>query len=324
MYNEEQKKEFISRYTKKDTTAQLVRQVFDRFEPYETEWGMDLAQQEAKILQPVVNELTGLRSKGAETILIILKEYVKWCNNNGYETSRGIYGVRLSFTEKIKCQMVASPLDLKVRLDFAFDKPEKETVDVVYRIFLWAAFAGMDDTDAIRLTADNIDLPNLRINFEGHSYELYKECVEDFEKACTLTEFYYEHTEPHYVMWRNRAEGDLIMRGIRVPEVKLDILRAAVRRNLVSASKEDETDFRKNSKLAYKRVYLSGLFYRMYERERAGIQPNFSAIVAKDMAERNAEKKYTLTKTRTWNMIANTIERNYLSDYQKWKCAFDI
>lgn len=326
MYNEKQKKEFISYYTKKNTTAQLTRQIFDSFEPYESTWQMDLSAQNAELLQPVINEITGLRSKSADPILIILREYVKWCKNNGLETSRGIFEVRLSFTDKIRRQMVASPLDLKIRLDYAFDVPEKETVDIVYRVFLWTAFAGMEDVDAIRLTANNIDLPKLRINFEGHSYELYKECILDFEKACNLIEFYYEHSEPDYVMWRNRAESDLILRGIRTPEVKLERLRAAVRQKLVSAPQPDDgdNDYRKQSKLAYNRVYLSGLFYRMYERERAGIQPNFSAIVAQDMAKRRAIEEYTLTKTRTLTTIANTMERNYLLDYQKWKCAFDI
>lgn len=322
MYNETQKNAFIASHTNSDKTTALIVQIFNWFEPYENEWQCDLSQQSTEVLQPVVNELTGVRSKSTELILIILKEYVKWCGRSGYEVSRGIFDVRINTIDKIQSQMVASPLHLKSILDRCeFDTPNKETVDVTYRVFLWMAFAGLDDKDAIRVTTNDVDLQNLRINFEGHSYEIYKECREDFEKACCLTDFLYEH--PNYSIRRDRAEGNIIMRGFRSPTVDLKTLRPLINKKLTTdADGGGETKTRQKSKLSYKRIYLSGIFYRAYERERAGIPVDFSDVVALEMQRKEKVKQYTTSKTRTLSVIANMIEREYLADYEKWKCAF--
>jgi len=47
---------------------------------------------------------------------------------------------------------------------------------------------------------------------------------------------------------------------------------------------------------------------------------DFSTLVAKDM--KNTD--YTISATRTLNTIANKLEREYMADYDKWKCAFDV
>lgn len=345
MYNEERKQEFINTHTQKNSTKKFMAQIFNWFEPYETEWGIDLSQQSAEILQPVVDKTSGLRSKSTELVLILLKEYVNWCGRNGYETSRGIYEVKINSIEKIKNQMVSSPIHLKRIIDretpketpvntnkkeekkFGFDKPERETVDITYRVFLWMAFAGLDDEDAIRVTADDVDLANLRINFEGHSYEIYKECIEDFEKACNLKSFIYEH--PRYTIRRDRALGNCIMRGFRSSDIDLKSIRPIINRRLNPTEKDrDKFENLKQPfcKLSYKRIQLSGMFYRMYERERAGYTLNFSEEVASQI-NRKLEKDpntYTTTDTRTMTTIANQIEREYLADYRKWKCAFAI
>ena len=319
MYNENQKRAFIESHTNSDKTMAKIVQIFSWFEPYEEDWGLDLSKQSAEKLQPVVNELTGVRSKSTELILIILKEYVKWCGRNGYEVSRGIFDVRINTIDKIQNQMVASPLHLKAKLDEFFEPVEEETIDITYRVFLWMAFAGLDDKDAIRVTADCVDLKNLRINFEGHSYEIYKECIEDFKKACDLTDFQYKH--PNYITRRDRADGNLIMRGIRTPTVDLKTIRPVINKKF-GADDTEETSGRQKSRISYKRTYLSGIFYRAYERERAGLPVDFSEFIARSIERKEKTKKYTVTKTRTLTTIANTIEREYLADYEKWKCAF--
>lgn len=320
MYNESQKKRFISSYTSSNKTATLITQIFNWFQPYEELWGKDLSQQETELLQPAINNMTGVRIKSTELVLIILKEYVKWCGRNGYEISDGIFNVRIDTIDKIQNQMVASPLHLKRVLNDYFKLPEEETVDVIYRVFLWMAFAGLDDKDAIQVTAEDVDLNNLIIRFKGRNYELYKECREDFEKACSLTDFYYEHREPYYTTRRNRASGNLIMRGIRSSSVDLKTIRPIINKRFSQKNKDDKQ--KSNRQFSYRKIYLSGIFFREYERERAGYGLDFSTVIAEDIARKEQTKKYTVTKTRTLTTIANTMQREYLADYEKWKCAF--
>ncbi|MDO4562207.1 MAG: hypothetical protein Q4C12_00075 [Clostridia bacterium] len=324
MYNENQKRNFISEHTSSDKTSALIVQIFNWFEKYEAEWGMDLSQQTAEKLQPVVNGFTGVRSKSTELVLIILTEYVKWCGRNGYDVSKGIYDVRVNTIHKIQNQMVASPLHLKSKLDEFFEPTEKETVDVIYRVFLWMAFAGLDDKDAIRVSIDDVDLDDLHINFEGHSYEIYKECRDEFEKACSLTDFQYEHQVPYYVTRRERASGRLLMRGIRSPSVDLKTLRPIINKKFAVNDKDENETLRQKSRISYKRIYLSGIFYRAYEQERAGLPVDFSEVIAAEIARKEKTKKYTVTKTRTLTTISHKIEKEYLADYEKWKCAFAI
>lgn len=325
MYNERVKREFLSSYTHKKSTTSFIIQIFNWFEPYENEWEMDLSQQTTEILQPVINDITGVREKSTELIIIILKEYVKWCGRNGYEISKGIFDVRINTIDKIQNQMVASPLHLRAILNDKknnFDSLDKNTVDITYRVFLWMAFAGLEDKDAVRVTSDDVDLENLRINFEGYSYEIYKECKEDFEKACKLTVFNYEH--PHYTTCRERADGNVIMRGFRSPTVDLKTIRPIINKKFSENDEEQSDNKRQKSRISYKRIYLSGIFYRAYEQERAGLPIDFSNIIALEIDRKEKVKKYTTTKTRTLTTISNRMKREYLADYEKWKCAFTV
>lgn len=321
MYNEEQKRAFIESHTKSDNTMAKIIQIFTWFEPYEEKWGLDLSQQNAEELQPVVNAITGVRGKSTELVIIILKEYIKWCERNGYKFSNGIYDVKIDAIEKIKTQMVASPLHLQSVLNEFFDKVEEETVDITYRIFLWMAFAGLEDKDAIRVTKNCVDLKSLKIRFEGHSYNIYEEGLEDFVKACTLTDFKFIH--PNYITRRNRAAGDIIMRGVRSSTVNLKTIRPVINKKF-SAKDTEKIKGHQKSHVSYKRIYLSGVFYRAYEREQAGLPVDFSEFVAMSMERRVLARKkdYETSKTRTHNTIANAFEREYLADYERWKCAF--
>lgn len=327
MYNDDRKKSFIDSYTNSQKTTSLIVQIFTWFEPYESEWGSDLSQQSSVTLQPVVDRISGLRSKSVELVLIILKEYVKWCARNGYQVSNGIYDVKVSAIDKIREQMVASPLHLKTILDSHFRPSDTETVDITYRVFLWMAFAGLSDREAIRVSSGDVDLENLRINFEGRSYEIYKECRLDFEKACNLKYFNYEHPD-YETIQRDRVEGDLIMRGIRSHVIEIKTIRPVINKKLRKHIWENGQDKNKSKndsqedKLSYKRIYLSGIFYRAYEQEMAGLPVRFSEAVAIEMQRKESQGRYTLSKTRTLTTIANAIEREYISDYARWKCAF--
>lgn len=337
MYNEEQKRNFIKNYTSSQSTAKKIEQIFSWFATYEEKWGMDLAEQSVSELQPVVNSVSGVRTKSTETVLYILKDYVKWCLNNGYKASNGMFGVRTVATEKIREQMVSSPLHLKNILDGAdsakkavnddnkkvkkyyFDKAEMETVDITYRVFIWMAFAGLRDKDAVRVTSDCVDLKRLKINFEGESYELYKECIDDFEAACNLKDFTFCHG--NYTTRRPRAEGDAIARGFISPIADIGTLRPLINKRFANRVAEKK-DGKQKSVLSYNRIYMSGVFYRAFESECAGLPVDFSKEVAFLMQKKEQEGEQYTTKTRTLKSIANKFEREYREDYEKWKCAF--
>ena len=79
MFNDEQKTRFIRSYTSSINTANVATNVFNSFEKHEQEWGADLCTRSADELQPVIDDILGLRSKSRWMTLSILKEYAKWC-----------------------------------------------------------------------------------------------------------------------------------------------------------------------------------------------------------------------------------------------------
>ena len=65
---------------------------------------------------------------------------------------------------------------------------------------------------------------------------------------------------------------------------------------------------------------MSGLFYRVYEMERAGISPNFSEAALRVMDG----KTYSLKGREKLEHKQNRIEKDYMEDYERWKLAFSI
>ncbi len=325
MYNEKQKLDFISSYTTSVKTANLLKQIFNRTEFYENKYGNDLSQATAEQIQEYFdNQSKGIRSATNELTLKMITNYVTWCSEKGLPISDGVYNVKLSTIEIAKQVMVSSPLHLKERLDEYFDSPDDNTIDITYRVFLWMAFAGLKDVDAIRVEAKNVDLDNLLIHFEGHDYELYKEAKEDFNKACNLLSFTYTHAgKLYYKQSRSRADGDNIMRGFRTSQPELLTLRPVINKALsqTKLERESKQNIDKNkARISYHKLRLSGVFYRQRKLEIDGYKVDFSALVAQEMQE----KQYSFSRTRTPCVVANFLAKNYMNDYITWKCAFPL
>ena len=111
MYNEGLKINFIRNYTQSINTANVATTVFTAFEPHEEAWGADLCTKSTEELQPVIDEIVGLRSKSQWMSLTILKEYVKWCiTMNVPGACDGMLRITAVGLDKVRKQMVTSPL----------------------------------------------------------------------------------------------------------------------------------------------------------------------------------------------------------------------
>lgn len=311
MYNEERKEKFITSYTDSPKSAYYVRAIFKKFAPYEEdEWHSDLCMQSTEVLEPIINSQTGARMESAERALIVLKEYVKWCARNGIETSNGVFGVRVDVVEAVKEQMVASPLHLQKKLDELFNAEDEQTMDCLYRAYIWMAYAGLTDTEALEVEVSEVDLTDLVIRHNDKVYQLYKEAKKTFEQACNLKQFKYKHKNYDTALENPRVPGTKLMRGIKSDVMKLSTLRSVITKKTAAHG----------MKMSYKKIFYSGIFYRVYENERAGEDISFADYVA-EVLEKN---DYVLNKNRTINKIANEMIRALEIDYDRWKCAFSI
>lgn len=316
MYNEELKRKFIMDYTGSLKTANVASTLFQAIEKYEAAWGADLCTKSADELQPVINEMVGLRSKSRWMTLTILKEYVKWCIAMKIpDACDGMLHIEAIGLDKVRHQMVSSPLHLQRFMDSIFDPEEEETIDNVYRCYFWMAYGGIDEKDTILIKEEDVDFSGMFIRYKTTSVPIYREAIPAFRNAVMLNSFVYKHPNYSKDIRRNRVPGDTIMRGIKAV-TKTFTIRATLSKRNIKAIEDGKT----NLQLSFYRVRMSGLFYRVYEMERAGITPNFSEAALRVMDG----KTYSLKGREKLKHKQNRIEKDYMEDYERWKLAFFI
>ena len=317
MYNEELKTKFVRGYTNSISTAEVCQTIFNAFEQYEVEWDADLCTRSAEELQPVVDNLVGFRARSKWMRLIILKDYVKWCIGMKVPGAcDGMLKIETVGLEKVKHQTVASPLHLQRYLDSICEPESEETTDNIYRCFYWLAYGGVAEEDILSIKCSDVDLNNMVVRYNDTEVPIYREALPAFKNCVKLTQFVYKHPNYDKLVYKDRADGDTLVRGIRsAPSIKA--MRVELSRRSKAKMDEGKTDL----KLSYFRVWISGLFYRMYERERAGIPVDFSAAAAQFMEG----KTYKLDRGRnTPEAKRRQLTRDYLEDYERWKLAFAI
>lgn len=319
MYNGELKTKFIRDYTQSINTAKVATTIFNSFSIYEEGWQADLCTKSAEELQPIIDNVMALRMRSQWVAMNILKEYVRWCIvNNVPNACDGMLNITMVGLEKIRRKMVSSPLHLQQCLNKVFLPEEDNTIDNLYRCYYWMAYAGLKEEDTVLLSPANICFQEQCINFEGASYPLYRESLPAFRNAAELTGFMYDHPGYNKPVMRSRVDGDTIMRGIKA-DTKIMTIRSALSRRMASAEKNGLTDV----KLSFFRTWLSGLFYLMYERERAGITVDFSETVASVMAGKTYRIEGVNKRIKV-SHLQNRKKLDYMEDYQRWKLAFAI
>lgn len=316
MYNEQQKVNFIRGYTGSLNTANVATTIFNALEKYEEQWQADFCTRSKEELQPVIDEIVGLRTKSQWMTLIILKEYVKWCIAMKVPGAcDGMLQVEAVGLDKVRHQMVSSPLHLQKYLDELFDPESEETIDNIYRCYFWMAYGGIDEEDTILVKREDINFEQMTIAYKDTNIPIYREALPAFRNAVSLTDFLYKHPNYTKTVRRDRIGGDTIMRGIKA-ETKTFTMRVTISKRNIKAVEDGRTDLQ----LSFYRVRMSGLFFRAYERERAGIPVDFSEAAMRAMAG----KEYSIKGRIKLEHKQNRMERDYMEDYQRWKLAFSI
>lgn len=315
MYNEDLKEAFIFDYTSNISKREQCVSLFDYFEQYEKEWNADLCTRTAEELQPAVNKLYGLRTSGNRARLSTLHSYGRWCIDHNVENvCDGILNVLPYDIEKTRVRMVISPLHLQKYLDSVFEKESEETIECVYRCFYWMAYGGCPEELVLSVTSDDISFDKMVFRAGDEEYPIYREGLETFKKCSTLDFFMYHHPNYSNTILRQRIPGNVILRGIR-NEPSIKSLRVKLSKFSKDAISSGKTDLH----LSYYRVWLSGVFYRMYQLELIGQEPDFTGL-ASDFME---GKTYKLDKSRNLpGAKMRSLAKGYLEDYENWKMTF--
>ena len=328
MYNEKVKLAFIGKYTSSEQTKKLLLHIFDGTKDIEERYSKDFYEMDVEQAQEAFNYVSGIKVNGASSILMILKAYIRWCIANGYPATKAIQELRINVHDKLRESYVASPEHLLCSLDEAFPNPEKNEIEYIYRSFLWLGYMGLQASEAIQVTAEQIDFDVLRLTFPGHNvpYRIYPQAMHDLKKAVELNDF--EEPRGKNGVKKPRASGKEILRGKvskRTLEEAVELtFRPTISRAFRAAldkyeSQGVEVPKRCSLKLTFKHIYMSGIFYRAYEGERMGIPPSFGAIV---VHERRNAKEPNFSRNYTERKLLNILIRDMEQDYDNWKSVF--
>ena len=317
MFNKEQKIKFIKENYKSASSVENCLSIFNACESFEEEWGNDLCTMDEDHIKLVLDKISGVRSNSRYIRTIIVKEYVKWCIINDIPGANDcIFKVQASGISKIRETMVSSPIHLQKCLDEIFDAESEETIDNTYRCYYWLAFSGLQESDIYKIKKSDVDFGNFEIHFSGKDYPIYRESLASLKNSATLNSFVYKHPLYSNVISRDRVPGSELMRGVKAA-ASWQTVRAILSKKIKLKYESKETEVR----ISYHRVWMSGVFYRIYELERAGIPVNFSAV-ADDFMDGN---EYKLDSGRnTIEAKKRQIMRDFKNDYDRWKVAYSI
>lgn len=324
MYNEIQKTIFITELTSNLGRRKVAEQTFDAIEKYEEAWGADFCTRTKEEIIPVVSEITGLRENSRKTRLSVLRSYVKWCLDNCVPDARDdLLQIKDFGNDKFKRQMVSNPLHLQRYLDTVLEKESSLTVDNIFRAYYWLAYCGVKEEDVLNIKSSDVDLSQMVVRYGGNEYQLYREAIPSIKNCVELSAFRFIH--PNYSdkeIYKERAAGDILLRATIVKGVKDMRTEMSKKQRLQKYRSEDsKNDKSLDLRLSFDRVNLSGMFYRMYEAERAGFPVDFIAVASDFMDG----KDYKLDSGR--NLIGakrREIANRYKKDYERWKEAFGV
>lgn len=312
MYNEELKSKFIRDYTMSIKTAQLCRLIFDSIAKYEQQWDADICTKSENELHPVIDSISGMRNKTTERHLLVLRDYAKWCIAMKVEDAcDSILHIKTTGVEKIRQQTVASPQHLQDYLNNICDPESAETTDNIYRCYYWLAYIGLKEEDIFRVKCSDVDFLDMLVRCGEEDYPFYRESIQALRNCATLTKFVYKNPKfwPERIEYHDRAEGDTLVRGIRsTPTIRY--FRVELSRRSKAKNDEGKTDL----KLSYYRVWLSGVFYRIYEIERRGVSIDFNDIIFEFL-----NKTEDLSDSRRRQIV-----KEYMEDYIRWKLAYSF
>lgn len=317
MYNEELKTKFVQGYTKSIDTAKLCNRIFNATEKHEVELDADICTMSEQTLQPIIEDIVGFRSRSKWAQFIILKDYVLWCIAMGVpDACDGMLKINAVGLDKIRQQTVSSPLHLETYLNEICEPVEEKTTDNIYRCFYWLAYAGVKEEDILKIQIEDVDLSRMIVKYNDTEVPIYREAVPAFKNCMELSQFVYKH--PIYsagtVVWKDRCPGSTLVRGIN-SQISLKSMRVELSRRSKAKRDEGVTTL----KLSYYRVWISGVFYRIYEKEQIGIKPDLSDVVSQQIEG----KTYKLDSGRnTIEAKKRQLAHDYIEDYNRWKLAY--
>lgn len=301
MYNTEQKTRFVKSYTESVAVREEALKLFNALGPCEERRGADICTFDGEELRLAAAAVMGTRNRSRYMRMTLLHEYGRWCTENGIPGSTdALQNLTDVGIERIRQTTIRNPKHLQSWLDLICEPESSRSSDNTVRAFAWLCYAGLSQEEAVTVRSSEVDFRSQIIRHNGREYPVYRESLPAMHNCVELTSFYHR-----------RISGDLLLRGIRgSPTPKSFRVTVSKRKNALVGTPLDGMD------VSFNRIWLSGLFYRMYEDEQAGIPVDFTKAADAQLYDLPARstREGAVPEKRRKDLI-----REYKIDYERWK-----
>ena len=301
MYNPEQKTRFVKSYTESVAMREDALKLFNALEPFERQWDADLCTRSEEDVRLALTDQMGVKNRSAHMRMNILREYGKWCEENHVPgTTDVLQNLQDVGIERMRQTTLRNPRHLQSWLDLICLPESSQTADNAVRVYCWLGYAGLSDQEAITVKSSEVDFRRQVICHMGREYPIYRESLAAMHNCVELESFK-----------RRRIPGDILIRGVKSEPTILSLrVELSRKKKHLAGTPMEQMD------ISYNRIWLSGLYYRMYEDEQAGIPVDFLAAADAqlyDLPSRSTRAGAVLNKKR------NELAREYKIDYERWK-----
>lgn len=332
MYNEERKTQFILAYTQDARNQKFCHQLFGKTGKFERESQCDIAQMTQTDAQRALNQICGASASSIRNTLTILRAYTKWCEEQGFPVNDHLFSIEVSACDAVRADYVASPMHLARSLAVVFPEPEISNVQYLCRAYLWLAFMGLQENEAARVTAGDIDFDRMIITLTPsawHTYRIHSEAVHDIKMAATMQSIRSKVGRGYAVL--DRHPGSEILRttsdGKGIMDMVVKTIRPSVSRAGKAARETASSDQGYGAGACLNPTYMhilqSGIFYRTYEEERLGITPGFTKYAELDVTSRIRDDGTRETRRKIDSAISDT-RRRLEQEYARWKNVYVV
>lgn len=305
MYNEDIKREYIGSI---NLISQRIKTTYflEQVSHIEAEEGMDLCEMSVFQLEQSLKKMNSVKNASAQFQLKYARQYCKWCYLNHINGATDSYRQLRSLdvdSSTIREKTVGNPLGLKIYLDTVFSKESDMTSDNIVKAAFWLVYCGVLPKNIYMVKNSEIDMANLRLKLDnGYFASIPAEAIPSIKNCLEAKSFRYEKNKYNHPI--KRIDGDVLLRGMRSVGSVKTLFPAIGKR-----TRKAYTDGITHQNLTMSNVRDSGIYYRAYSAEIAGIK------ITEKILERFAEGATDCTS-------GDGISREYrLVDYANWKRA---
>lgn len=316
-YNPDIKNAFLDfkRETMKKQSIYQYERLFAIFEQDEKRYGTDFCNFNYDTLMNVFSRRLSQSKTSKDTQLSLMRGYIAWCiaeriKKTDENPIKAIKAKDIDTSVQVRKQFIGSPEQLQEILDKLLASEKDEAVDVMYRMVVWLLYYGFNEKEILELEKDDVDFDNNLIKSHDGSKEVIMiPILKEIIKNVINIDSVYRNSFYGNPIKLDLVDDNKLFRKIKRKDSANNVTILRSRLSLLSRKYSDENY--EMISLSSKRLWVSGIFYRLYGREKR------KEVLTDD------DFKYDVNLESSKKNIAARISYNK-KDYENWKKAYDL